>query len=65
VFRCPYPWEAPGFRAGVSGKFNQEIAFSLGAPEKTIKANRPDLMRKLKCRSIAALPRLALELHVT
>jgi FixJ family two-component response regulator len=47
----------------VTGKLNKEIAFELGTVEKTIKVHRANLMRKLNCRSLAELVRLAQELE--
>jgi FixJ family two-component response regulator len=48
----------------VSGKLNKQIAFDLGAAERTIKAHRAAIMEKLRVQSVAELVRLAQELGV-
>ena len=48
----------------VSGKLNKQIAFDLGAAERTIKAHRASIMAKLGVQSIAELVRLAQELGI-
>jgi FixJ family two-component response regulator len=57
------PRERQVFEMVVTGKLNKEIAFELGTVEKTIKVHRANLMRKLNCRSLAELVRLAQELE--
>ena len=42
----------------VSGKLNKQIAFDLGAAERTIKAHRASIMDKLDVQSVAELVRL-------
>jgi FixJ family two-component response regulator len=48
----------------VSGKLNKQIAFDLGAAERTIKAHRASIMEKLGVQSVAELARLAQELGI-
>jgi FixJ family two-component response regulator len=48
----------------VSGKLNKQIAFDLGAAERTIKAHRASIMAKLGVQSVAELARLAQELGI-
>ena len=48
----------------VSGKLNKQIAFDLGAAERTIKAHRASIMKKLRTQSLAELVRLAQELGI-
>jgi len=48
----------------VSGKLNKQIAFDLGAAERTIKAHRASIMDKLSVQSVAELVRLAQELGI-
>jgi FixJ family two-component response regulator len=48
----------------VSGKLNKQIAFDLGAAERTIKAHRASIMEKLCVQSVAELVRLAQELGI-
>ena len=48
----------------VSGKLNKQIAFDLGAAERTIKAHRACIMDKLQVQSVAELVRLAQELGI-
>ena len=48
----------------VSGKLNKQIAFDLGAAERTIKAHRAAIMEKLRVQSVAELVRLAQELGI-
>ncbi len=42
-----------------AGKMNKEIAFELGAAERTIKAHRAQVMQKLNAASVAELVRIA------
>jgi FixJ family two-component response regulator len=48
----------------VSGKLNKQIAFDLGAAERTVKAHRASIMAKLGVQSVAELVRLAQELGI-
>ena len=48
----------------VGGKLNKQIAFDLGAAERTIKAHRASIMDKLGVQSVAELARLAQELGI-
>ena len=48
----------------VGGKLNKQIAFDLGAAERTIKAHRANIMDKLGVQSVAELVRLAQELGI-
>jgi FixJ family two-component response regulator len=57
------PRERQVFEMVAAGKLNKEIAFDLGTVEKTVKVHRANLMRKLNCRSLAELVRLAQELE--
>ena len=57
------PRERQVFEMVVTGKLNKETAFDLGTVEKTVKVHRANLMRKLNCRSLAELVRLAQELE--
>lgn len=47
-----------------AGKLNKQIAVELGIEERTIKAHRANMMRKLELRSVADLVRLAEKLGV-
>jgi FixJ family two-component response regulator len=47
------PREREVFFLVVRGKLNKQIAFELGAAERTIKAHRCSIMRKLQVRSLA------------
>jgi FixJ family two-component response regulator len=48
----------------VGGKLNKQIAFDLGAAERTIKAHRAAIMEKLRVQSVAELARLAQQLGI-
>jgi FixJ family two-component response regulator len=48
----------------VSGKLNKQIAADLGTTERTIKAHRAGIMKKLAVQSVAELVRLAQELGI-
>ena len=58
------PRERQVFQMVAAGQLNKEIAFDLGTAERTIKAHRANLMRKLNCGSLAELVRLAQELEI-
>ncbi len=45
----------------VSGKLNKQIAFELGTSEKTVKAQRAQVMKKMHADSLADLVRLAIK----
>jgi FixJ family two-component response regulator len=47
------------FSLVVRGKLNKQIAFELGASERTIKAHRHAVMGKLKARSLAEVVSIA------
>src|SRR5262245_46756108 len=47
------PRESEVFALMVRGKLNKQIAYQLGASERTIKAHRHSIMEKLKVRSLA------------
>ncbi len=64
LFATLTPRERQVFQMVATGKLNKEIAFDLGTAEKTVKVHRGNLMRKLNCRSLAELVRLAQELQV-
>jgi FixJ family two-component response regulator len=48
----------------LSGSLNKQIAFALGASERTIKMHRANLMTKLQVQSVAGLLHLAHELGI-
>ena len=48
----------------ISGKLNKQIAFDLGASERTIKAHRASIMEKLNVNSVAELVRLTEQLGI-
>ncbi len=62
LFATLTPRERQVFQMVATGKLNREIAFELGTAEKTVKVHRGNLMRKLNCRTLAELVRLAQEL---
>lgn len=53
------PREREVFALVVSGKLNKQIAFDLGTSERTIKAHRARVMKKMQANSLAELIRLA------
>ena len=53
------PREREVFAHVVSGKLNKQIAFKLGTTERTIKAHRARVMKKMQANSLADLIRLA------
>jgi len=53
------PREHQIFALVVSGKLNKQIAFELGTTERTIKAHRARVMKKMQASSLADLIRLA------
>jgi len=53
------PREHQVFTLVVSGKLNKQIAFELGTTERTIKAHRARVMKKMQAQSLADLIRLA------
>ena len=53
------PREREVFALVVSGKLNKQIAFELGTTERTIKAHRSRVMKKMQAKSLADLIRLA------
>ena len=53
------PREREVFAHVVSGKLNKQIAFELGTTERTIKAHRSRVMKKMQANSLADLIRLA------
>ena len=53
------PREREVFAHVVSGKLNKQIAFELGTTERTIKAHRARVMKKMQAKSLADLIRLA------
>ncbi|MGB7952273.1 MAG: response regulator transcription factor [Candidatus Binatia bacterium] len=48
----------------ISGKLNKQIAFDLGASERTIKAHRARIMEKLNAQSVAELVRITEQLGI-
>jgi FixJ family two-component response regulator len=59
VFRARFltltPRQRQVFELVVRGKQNKQIAYQLGATERTIKAHRHDVMKKMEARSLAEL----------
>jgi FixJ family two-component response regulator len=55
------PREHEVFGLVVTGKLNKQIAFELGTNEKTIKAQRAQVMKKMQAFSLADLVRLAVK----
>jgi FixJ family two-component response regulator len=53
------PREREVFAHVVSGELNKHIAFELGTTERTIKAHRARVMKKMQANSLADLIRLA------
>lgn len=51
------PREKEVMAAVVSGLMNKQIAYELGISEMTVKLHRMSVMRKMECRSLAALVR--------
>ncbi|MEW6137893.1 MAG: response regulator transcription factor [Thermodesulfobacteriota bacterium] len=59
------PREREIFGLVVSGKLNKQIAFELGTSEKTVKAQRSQIMKKMRADSLADLVRLAVKVGIT
>jgi FixJ family two-component response regulator len=59
------PRERQVFDLVIRGKINKQIAFALGATERTIKAHRHRVMEKLNVRSMAELVLIAERLGLT
>jgi FixJ family two-component response regulator len=53
------PREYEVFALIITGMLNKQVAYTLGASEKTIKVHRSRVMAKLQCDSLAQLARLA------
>ena len=51
------------FEGIVMGKLNKQLAADLGIAERTIKAHRAEVMKKMQVDSVAGLVRLAVRLH--
>jgi len=58
------PREREVFALVVTGKLNKQIAFELGTNEKTIKAQRAQVMKKMQADSLADLVRLAVKVGI-
>jgi FixJ family two-component response regulator len=58
------PREREVFAHLIGGQLNKQVAFDLGTAERTIKAHRHSIMRKLGAESIVDLTRVAAELHI-
>jgi FixJ family two-component response regulator len=58
------PREREVFGLVVSGKLNKQIAFELGTSEKTIKAQRSQIMKKMRADSLADLVRQATKVGI-
>jgi len=59
------PRERQVFNLVVRGQMNKQIAHTLGATERTIKAHRHRVMEKVQARSLAELVSLATRLNMT
>src|SRR5205807_4288780 len=59
------PRETEVFAMVVRGKLNKQIAFELGTSERTVKAHRHNIMRKLKVSSLAEAVSIAERLGIT
>ena len=57
------PRQRAVFEGVVLGKLNKQIAADLGVAERTIKAHRAEVMKKMRVDSVAALVRLAVYLQ--
>ena len=53
------PRERQGFERVVRGRINKQIAFELGATERTIKAHRQRVMKKAGVQTLAELVSIA------
>lgn len=58
------PRERDVFAHLISGQLNKQVAFDLGAAERTIKIHRHNVMQKLEADSIADLIRVASQLQI-
>jgi FixJ family two-component response regulator len=58
------PREREVFAHVISGQLNKQVAYDLGASERTIKAHRHSIMVKLEAESVADLIAIALELRI-
>jgi FixJ family two-component response regulator len=58
------PRERGVFELVVSGKLNKQIAFELGTSEKTVKAQRSQIMKKMHADSLAHLVQLAVKVGI-
>jgi FixJ family two-component response regulator len=58
------PREREVFALVVTGRLNKQIAFELGTNEKTIKAQRAQVMKKMQADSLADLVRLAVKVGI-
>jgi FixJ family two-component response regulator len=63
LFASLSPREREVFDLIVAGKLNKEIGALLGVAERTVKAQRANIMEKLRASSAAELGRLAEQLH--
>ena len=62
---CLSPREHEVFDALVLGRMNKQIAAELGTGERTVKAHRASVMRKLGVHSTADLVRMDLDAHAS
>lgn len=63
-YRSLTPRERDVFQGVVAGKLNKQIAADLGAAERTVKAHRAHVMRKMHAGSVADLVRQAQSLQL-
>lgn len=62
-FESLTPREREVFELVTAGKLNKQIAAELGATERTIKAHRANIMKKMRVESLAELVRISAELR--
>jgi FixJ family two-component response regulator len=62
-YRALTPRQRAVFDAVVTGKLNKQIAAELGVAERTVKAHRAKVMKKMHAESVAELVRLSVHLQ--
>jgi FixJ family two-component response regulator len=65
LFETLTPREREVFEGIVGGKLNKEVADQLGTTERTVKAQRANVMAKMKVTSFADLVRIGYRLHAS